>query len=103
FNKIKLNSLSISLDSLEKDIFEKIRKKSNFDLVMNNINILKKAIPKIFINMVIQKDNCDEVVKMYHWCQSEGFTFYPILLLYPDEFSVLKRSDEINKEWILNL
>src|SRR5690606_29175014 len=40
FNKIKLNSLSISLDSLEKDIFEKIRKKSNFDLVMNNINIL---------------------------------------------------------------
>jgi len=70
---------------------------------MDNIQILKKVVPKIFINMVIQEDNCDEVIKMYQWCQKEGFSFHPILLLYPDEFSIIKRSDTLNKEWILNL
>jgi len=103
FKKINLKSLSISLDSLEADIFEKIRTRSTFSLVMDNIQILKKVVPKIFINMVIQEDNCDEVIKMYQWCQKEGFSFHPILLLYPDEFSIIKRSDTLNKEWILNL
>lgn len=103
FKRINLSTLSISLDSLEPGIFEKIRVRSTFKVVMNNIQTLKKVVPKIFINMVIQKDNCNEVFKMYRWCREEGFSFYPILLLYPDEFSIVNRQKEVNKEWILKL
>lgn len=103
FQKINLQSLSISLDSLVPGVFEKIRQRSQFDLVFENIQKLKIAIPKIEINMVVQAINADEVTGLYKWTKEQGFHFYPILLLYPEDHSLLNRSKKENKEWLLNL
>jgi radical SAM protein with 4Fe4S-binding SPASM domain len=103
FQKINLKSISISLDSLVPGIFEKIRQRSQFDLVFNNILKLKKSIPKIEINMVVQTLNANEVTSLYMWTKKQGFHFYPILLLYPKDHSLLNRSKKENREWLLNL
>lgn len=87
--RLNLSVVSISLDSLKKEIFEKIRKKSSFDLVISNIEKFKEIFPKLHINMVVQMDNIHEVPNMYSFTKQNGFLFYPILLMAPVTYSVL--------------
>lgn len=91
---LDLAGVSISLDSLKKDVFEKIRLNSNFDLVRSNINEFKKIFPKLHINMVVQMYNVREVPEMYTFSKNNGFLFYPILLMAPTAFSVLSWPEE---------
>ena len=101
--RINLPGLTISLDSLKAGVFEQIRQRSSFELVTQNIERFKSFIPRLQINMVVQQLNADEVVAMYEWAQAQDYHFYPILLLYPAEHSLLKRPVALNKEWILKL
>lgn len=103
FKKVKFQSLSISLDSLKKEVFEKIRLKSSFEKVMSNIAELKNHLPEIQINTVIQRDNYDELIPLYFWCQEQGFKFYPILLQYPDTYSLKHVSVLEKKDWLLQV
>jgi radical SAM protein with 4Fe4S-binding SPASM domain len=88
-NKIKFTTFAVSLDSLSKEIFEKIRQKSNHSLVMNNIDILIPLINNLSINMVVQQLNYLELTQMYLWAANKGLRFYPILLTAPEDHSLL--------------
>lgn len=101
FKKVRFQSLSISLDSLKKDVFEKIRVKSRFEKVISNIAELKKHLPLIQINTVIQRDNYQELIPLYLWCKNQGFKFYPILLQYPDTYSLKHIPVSEKKDWLL--
>lgn len=101
--KAKFDSISISLDSLKKDVFEKIRVRSHFEKVYQNIFRLKKILPRVQINTVIQLDNYEELISLYEWCQKEEFHFYPILLQYPDTFSLKHLDSHLKKNWIIEV
>jgi MoaA/NifB/PqqE/SkfB family radical SAM enzyme len=103
FQAINLKSISVSLDSLRPEVFQTIRQRSDFSLTFDNIFKLGKIIPKVQVNMVVQSLNCDEVVSMFKWTRENKFSFYPILLTYPTTYSLLSRSQEVNKKWLLDL
>ena len=103
FQKVNFQSLSISLDSLKKDVFEKIRIRSHFEKVYNNIFEIKKILPRIQINSVIQLYNYQELIPLYEWCQKEALHFYPILLQYPDTYSLKNLDLVAKKNWIVEV
>lgn len=90
--RMNIQNFAISLDSLEKNTFEKIRQRSRFELTFNNILELKKSYPQIMINMVVQKLNYKEIFDFYYWCNNHNLRFYPILLQHPIEHSLLNSS-----------
>lgn len=103
FKEVNFDSLSISVDSLKKETFEKIRVRSQFEKVMNNILLIKKLVRSLQINTVIQLDNYQELVDIYKWSKENELRFYPILLQYPDQYSLQYLDLNIKKDWILKL
>ncbi len=101
FHKMKLNTISVSLDSLKADVFQKIRQRSEFKLVYDNIFSLKKMIPILRINMVIQDSNFRELTDMCSWALKNGFEFHPILLIHPDKHSISKLPITEIRPWII--
>lgn len=87
-------TFAVSLDSLQKNVFEMIRKDANHELVMENIPRLSKNTNSFCINMVIQKLNHSEIFEMYEWTQKNGYKFFPILLTDPVTHSILSLTKE---------
>ncbi len=100
-DKMHMNRLSISLDSLKPEVFEKIRQRSQFQIVYDNIFNFKKLIPQIQINMVVQDSNYHELMDMVKWTQDQGFFFHPILLVHPDKHSISQLPRQEMRSWIL--
>ena len=101
FGKMKLNTISVSLDSLKADVFQQIRQRSEYKLVYDNIFKLKKLIPIVQVNMVVQDSNFRELAAMTRWTQENGFEFHPILLVYPDKHSITKLPREEIRPWLI--
>ena len=74
-----LSRITISIDGATSETFEKIRVRSNFDMVVKNcknlVNYYKKKIirPEISAWCVIQNDNVFEFNKIYELCKEIGF------------------------------
>lgn len=70
------NIISISIDSAEKKVYERIRKNANFDEVIQNLrNLIKrrdetKSKTKIHINFVLQKRNINQLIKLVKFLDS---------------------------------
>lgn len=101
FKRIKLKTLSISLDSLDAKIFEGIRGRSQFQIVYDNIFVLKDLVPTIQINMVVQDTNFHELSSMHEWTTNHGFKFHPILLVNPEKHSLSQIPKDVAKAWLV--
>ncbi len=77
--KSNLSRITVSIDGASPDIFEKIRIKSNFELVISNckklINNFKKKIvrPEISAWCVVQNDNVNDFENIFDICKKIGF------------------------------
>lgn len=118
FKETGLNSLNISLDTLNREKFKSITKRDKFDQVMNNINLLLDNDFHVKINMVVMKGiNDDEILKFVEWTKHKPihvrfiefmpfdknqwnkksvFTFDEMLDVISKEYSFVKMKDKFN-------
>ena len=72
--KAGVRRVNVSLDTLDRDRFEKITRWGKFDKVMEGISAAKGAGLSVKINAVALKGfNEDELDRMIGWCGAEGF------------------------------
>lgn len=72
FKEVGLNSLNVSLDTLNPQKFKSITKRDTFKMVINNINLLLKHDFHVKINMVVMKGiNDDEILKFVEWTKHQ--------------------------------
>ena len=77
--KKKIYKITISIDGATKETFEKIRVKSNFESIIENIYSLIEQSKKIYLRplicawTVVQKDNIHEFEKIFYLINKIGF------------------------------
>lgn len=72
--KIKIQ-MAVSVDGITKTTYENIRVNSNFEKVMNVIELLKKYNINYSINMVVQDDNINDIYKSIDFFAPAHVTF----------------------------
>ncbi len=95
-DKMKFESLAVSVDSLKQDTFSQIRAGARLDLVLKTLDDwvdYSQSRPadkplKIVVNFVIQKDNAYELPSFIDFCLKKSVVPYPILLRDPDDYSI---------------
>ena len=99
--------IAISIDSLEKDVVEKIRKNSNLDTLLKNINRFNEVCIRkkrnLSLSFTIQKDNWKSLPKHIEYCNEIDAYAYISYLENPKEFSILelpKNEIEHIREWM---
>lgn len=77
--KRNISKITISIDGATKETFEKIRVKSDFNKVIENVKLLVKLSKKYYLKpeicawTVVQKDNYNEFEKIFYLCNEIGF------------------------------
>ena len=74
--------ISISLDAITKERYERIRKNAQFDKVMEHIRFFRKHNKQININFCLMNNNWMEIPAMIDYCLENNFT----LTIIPVEF-----------------
>ncbi len=101
---LQVDQITFSIDSLDEEIFEKIRVKSRFKKVMENLSYLiaekarrKSKMPNITISAVLMKENYKEIRRFIEFAANGGIkqVFFSPLFWYPDK-SYLSFYDEHN-------
>lgn len=71
--------INVSLDSLDPELYQKIRGVDTLDRVLKNLQDLRKAYPNypLRITMTISAANLDQAEKVYRFCQKNHFYFSP--------------------------
>lgn len=76
FDTIKksgMRSINVSLDSLNKEKFNSITRRNDFDKVVSNINLLLSADYHVKVNAVVIKDvNEDEIADFVQWTSDKN-------------------------------
>jgi MoaA/NifB/PqqE/SkfB family radical SAM enzyme len=84
--------LSISIDALEKNLYEQIRKNASFDKLMEHMEYFreraKKYMQVININFCVMSNNWQEVPSMLAYCNESNFTVTFIPVITPKELSI---------------
>ncbi|MCZ2393636.1 MAG: radical SAM protein [Chitinophagales bacterium] len=84
--------LAISIDSLQKEKLEKIRKHAKFERLIENIHNFNHYAQlhsrAISLSFTIQKDNWDEFPDMIEFCNKIGAYIFVSYLEYPERFSI---------------
>jgi radical SAM protein with 4Fe4S-binding SPASM domain len=97
---LNLRLLSLSLDSVREETFNKIRIGGNLNQCLNTFKQIvqlkhdHKLTFKIELNMVIQEYNAYEALDILSYCDSLSIDVYFILLKYPDKHSLFSQSPE---------
>ncbi len=70
-----IDSLTLSIDSINKKTFEEIRPWFDFDKIMQNIELIRHSElrNKSMIRMVLQKKNCSEIKDFIRFWKGKGF------------------------------
>jgi radical SAM protein with 4Fe4S-binding SPASM domain len=97
-NKIVVKNLIVSIDSLEKDAYAKIRKLGDLDFVLSNLDKMlvyeKERVASgrsrlnIRMHFLIQKDNWREVKNVIKYCREKEIIPFISYLYEPFEFSL---------------
>ncbi len=94
--------IAISIDSLQKEKLERIRKHAKFERLIENIhnfnNYAQKHGRSITLSFTLQKDNWDEFPDMISFCNELGAFIFVSYLEWPEKFSVADLSYEELKE-----
>lgn len=64
-----IKSITVSLDTFDPNRFHKITGFNSYNTIINNILLLKKYNIPTRINMVVMKDNLDQLCSMIEFCQ----------------------------------
>ncbi len=84
--------LTVSIDSLKKDTYERIRKHASFDETMSNIRYLidfMKQKQRLFsVKFVVMKENIMEIPELFEFFHSQGVQLYPKLAMVPFDLSL---------------
>ncbi len=69
--------MNVSLDTLDKDLYKKIRGVDALDLVLRNLKRIKRLYPKypLRITMTVSKINYEEVDKVFDFCKKNKIYF----------------------------
>lgn len=102
FNKIKIKTLIVSIDSLDPEIYHKIRKPGKLSLVLETLDSIlsyRKKTKSFMIraNFLIQKDNWKEVFQILNFCYEKQINPFLTFLYAPEEFSLLNEPEELRK------
>lgn len=97
-NKINIKNIIVSIDSLDNDVFSKIRKKGNLDFAIKNLDALieyeheriEKGLSKLNIRLhcLIQQDNWKEAKKVIDFCLNKKIIPFLSYLYEPEQFSL---------------
>lgn len=95
-NKIDVKCIVLSIDSLNSEIYSKIRKLGDLSIVLKNVDRLIEMNSKrtkgqidFHLNFLIQKDNWREPKALIDYCQEKGIKPYLTFLYRPSPFSLL--------------
>jgi radical SAM protein with 4Fe4S-binding SPASM domain len=84
--------LSISIDSLDKELYNTIRKNSSFEKVMSNIDYFKNDALKrhklVNINFCVMTNNWQETPAMIEYCNKNSFLLHFIPVVHPNYLSL---------------
>lgn len=107
-NKIHIKNIILSIDSLEKDTYHKIRFPGNLDFVLSNVDNLisynKERVEnglneiRFIWNFLIQKDNYSEVANVIDYINERKILPLITFLYVPNEFSLLDFEEERRSE-----
>jgi len=77
--KYKNLHINVSLDTLDKDIYKKIRGVDALELVLKNLKLLKKKYPKypLRATMTVSKMNAKELIRVFKFCKENKIFFSP--------------------------
>jgi radical SAM protein with 4Fe4S-binding SPASM domain len=80
-----LDVLIFALDGLDRDTYEKYRRKGDFDRVISNLRRLVQrknekgtSLPRINLRMLVTKDNEDQVERMKHFAAEVGVDIFSL-------------------------
>lgn len=116
-NKIKIKNIILSIDSLDKNTYHKIRYPGELDFVLANVNELLAYNQQrlalglneiIFVwNFLVQKDNYHEIARAIDYIDQLGILPFITFLYQPSEFSLLtfdsSKRVQILEEMILGM
>lgn len=87
-DKLKANII-ISIDSLEKENYERIRKNAKFDQVMENFQYLREYVKRKNTSMCFtvcpMQQNWKEIPQILEFCNKQGIHLYFNTVGYPEE------------------
>ncbi|OUR93609.1 hypothetical protein A9Q84_19260 [Halobacteriovorax marinus] len=97
-NLIKLDTITISVDSIFPDTYLKIRKKGNYSQLIKNINDLLKYRDerksfRIKLDFCVQRLNYHEIFAFIDFCKKKNLDHSFIFLFDPNVFCVLEERD----------
>lgn len=73
FHEAGIKSINVSLDSLKEDRFNQISRRSYFQKIMNNIDLLIANNFHVKVNVVVIKDvNDDEIIDFIRWTKNKN-------------------------------
>jgi cyclic pyranopterin phosphate synthase len=116
-DRIVIKNLIISMDSIQRETYAKIRKSGDLSVVLRTVeNFLsyeKSRIEaglsslSIKVNFLIQKDNWSEVKEIIQFCHEKKISPFLTFCYVPSHYSLLNLSTskrmEILRSWLLNL
>lgn len=84
--------ISVSIDSLEKETFESIRKNGNFDTVMKNILFFKKIMDErghtMNFNLCVMRQNWQEIPQYFKYCNENNIKVILHTVRFPAHCSI---------------
>jgi molybdenum cofactor biosynthesis enzyme MoaA len=80
-SRVNIHHINISIDSLHRDTFEKLRQKANFELFIDNLRCLKEVFsgaarpPRLRYTTVALKPNLDEIPNLVETCAQKYMAY----------------------------
>jgi GTP 3',8-cyclase len=118
FKKSSIKSVNISLDTLQADKFQLMTRRSQFEKVMNNINLMIENGFNTKVNVVAMKGLNDTEINDFikwtkdtpvhvrfiefmpfsgnRWTSNKVFTWQEILAVVESKYNIVRLQDEIN-------
>lgn len=102
-NKVEFRIISVSLDSVDKNSYAKIRAPGELDKVLATVSELQnyaaerenKGEPfQLLINFAIQRENVYQIVDMFNFCSDRGLDIFIQYVYFPSELSPSTLSDD---------
>lgn len=98
-----IRSINVSLDSLNKERFEQITRRDQFDRVMSNIDLLKREGFEVKVNVVLMKGvNDDEIIDLINWGEHKDLSIRFIEFM-PFDGNNWNSEKKVTEKEILNL
>lgn len=103
-DRIDIKSIVMSIDSLNKETYHKIRYPGDLDFVLKNVSVMKEYLKtrsdrgmnstNLVLNFLVQKDNWHEIHEVIRYCEKNELIPLITFLYEPQPFSLLTLPEE---------